>query len=125
MKYLFLIYSNAENWQHPIHLRHPDFLALPKEERDEINRRADELFEEVTTSGEFVVGTALADPVWRGPPPTAMVFRRSPTGRTWRPRSSWPATSCSTARPENVRRRSPHGFRTPGSAPWRSGRSWT
>lgn len=62
MKYLFLIYSNAENWEHPIHLRHPDFLALSPAERDEINKRADELFEEVTTSGEFVAGSALAEP---------------------------------------------------------------
>jgi len=62
MKYLFLIYTNAENWQHPIYLRHPDFLALPQEERDEINKHADELFEEITTSGEFVVGSALAEP---------------------------------------------------------------
>lgn len=62
MKYLFLIYSNSENWTHPMYLRHPDFLALPDAERDEISRQADELFDEITESGEFVVGSALADP---------------------------------------------------------------
>ncbi|MFG2001543.1 YciI family protein [Spirillospora sp. NPDC048911] len=62
MKYLLLIYSNAENWEHPIFLRHPEFLALPRRERDELIRRFEDLFKEITESGELVVGTALADP---------------------------------------------------------------
>lgn len=63
MKYLLLIYTNAENWEHPIYLRDPLFLALPKEERDELERQSDALRDELLESGEFVVGTALAAPV--------------------------------------------------------------
>jgi hypothetical protein len=63
MKYLLLIYSNPESWEHPIFLRTPEFLAMPPGERAELTRQADELHREITESGEFVVGTALADPV--------------------------------------------------------------
>jgi hypothetical protein len=40
----------------------PEFQALPQEERDEIVRQADEMWEEIHASGEFVGGVALADP---------------------------------------------------------------
>jgi len=63
MKYLLLIYSNPESWEHPIFLRTPEFLAMPPDERAELTRQAEELHQEITESGEFVVGTALADPV--------------------------------------------------------------
>ncbi|TDD70119.1 YciI family protein [Actinomadura rubrisoli] len=63
MRYLLLIYSNPENWEHPIFLRHPEFLALPPREREELAGQAEALLEEITESGELVVGTALADPV--------------------------------------------------------------
>ncbi|TDB85330.1 YciI family protein [Actinomadura sp. 7K534] len=63
MKYLLLIYSNAENWEHPLFLRDPAFLALPAEERDALAARAEELFTEISESGELVAGTALGDPV--------------------------------------------------------------
>ncbi|MFI0450106.1 YciI family protein [Actinomadura sp. 6N118] len=63
MKYLLLVYSNPENWEHPMFLRDPQFLALPQEERDKLTRQADDLYKEITESGELVVGTALADPV--------------------------------------------------------------
>ena len=63
MKYLLLIYSNPESWEHPIFSRTPEFLAMPPDERAELTRQADELHREITESGEFVVGTALADPV--------------------------------------------------------------
>jgi len=63
MKYLILIYSNPKSWEHPIFLRTPEFLALSPAERDELSRQAEELHREITESGEFVVGTALADPV--------------------------------------------------------------
>ncbi|GAA4099369.1 MULTISPECIES: YciI family protein [Actinomadura] len=63
MKYLLLIYSNPENWEHPLYLRDPRFLALPEEEREELTRQADRLWEEIIESGELVSGTALADPV--------------------------------------------------------------
>src|SRR5437868_13046792 len=63
MKYLLLIYSNPENWEHPLFLRSPEFLAMPAEERDELTRQAEALHREITASGELVVGEALADPV--------------------------------------------------------------
>jgi hypothetical protein len=63
MRYLLLIYTNPQNWQHPMFLRNPEYLALPEEERAELAGQADALFRELTESGELVVGTALADPV--------------------------------------------------------------
>jgi hypothetical protein len=63
VKYLLLVYSNPENWEHPMFLRDPQFLALPQEQRDELTRQADDLYKEITESGELVTGTALADPV--------------------------------------------------------------
>lgn len=78
MKYLLLIYTNAENWEHPIFLRDPAFLALPRDERDALAAQAEELFTEITESGELVTGTALADPV---------------TARTMRVRDGVPAAT--------------------------------
>jgi len=63
MKYLLLIYSNPESWEHPMFVRNPGFLALPEAEREAMLRQADALYQELHESGEFVVGTALADPV--------------------------------------------------------------
>ncbi|MEU5883049.1 YciI family protein [Spirillospora sp. NPDC047279] len=63
MKFLLLIYGNPENWEHPMFLRDPGYLALPEAERRELAAQADALFEEIRESGEFVSGTALADPV--------------------------------------------------------------
>ncbi|MEU8801841.1 YciI family protein [Spirillospora sp. NPDC048819] len=78
MRYLLLIYTNAENWEHPIFLRDPAFLALPQEERDALSAQAEELFAEIAESGELVVGTALADPA---------------TARTMRVRDGVPAAT--------------------------------
>ena len=63
MKYLLLIYSNPENWEHPLFLRNPQFLAMPAGERDELARQSEALHREITESGELVVAAALADPV--------------------------------------------------------------
>lgn len=62
MKYLVMIYANPRNWAHPMFLHNPDFQALPREERDEIVRQADEMWAEIHRSGEFVDGVALPDP---------------------------------------------------------------
>jgi hypothetical protein len=63
MKYLLLVYSNPQNWEHPMYLRDPAFLALPEDERAELTRQAEALQKEITESGELIAGTALADPV--------------------------------------------------------------
>lgn len=63
MKYLLLIHSNAENWEHPLYLHSPEFLALPTEERDELTRRVDALHRQISETGELVGGAALAHPV--------------------------------------------------------------
>jgi len=62
MKYLVMIYGNPLNWEHPMFQQDPGFLALPAQERAEVKRRADEFWQELRESGEFVAGVALADP---------------------------------------------------------------
>jgi hypothetical protein len=62
MRYLLLIYSNPQNWEHPLFLRNPDFLAMPAEEREELTRRSEALRREIAESGELVTVEALADP---------------------------------------------------------------
>jgi hypothetical protein len=62
MKYLLLIYGNPRNWEHPLFLRHPEFLALPAGEREALTRQAEDLHREITESGELVAGVALAEP---------------------------------------------------------------
>jgi hypothetical protein len=63
MRFLLLIYSNPQNWEHPMYLRNPAFLALPADERAELVRQAEALQKEITESGELVAGVALADPM--------------------------------------------------------------
>jgi hypothetical protein len=41
MKYLIMIYSNPENWEHPIFAQDPRFRALPQEERDAVLHESD------------------------------------------------------------------------------------
>jgi hypothetical protein len=62
VKYLILIYSNPENWEHPLFLRHPDYLALPAAQREELARQAQAGHREITESGELIAGEALASP---------------------------------------------------------------
>lgn len=60
MKYLILIYGNAEAWSHPM------FLAEPSPEtagrRDELTAQLAALSAEMNASGELVDAGALADP---------------------------------------------------------------
>lgn len=62
MKYLVMIYGNPLNWAHPMFEHDPNFLALPAEEQTEVRRQAEEFWQELRESGEFVAGVALADP---------------------------------------------------------------
>lgn len=63
VKYLLLIYSNPENWEHPMFLRNPEFLAMSAAERDALSGQSDALHQEIIESGELLVAAALADPV--------------------------------------------------------------
>jgi hypothetical protein len=63
VKYLLLIYSNPENWEHPMFLRNPQFLAMPAAEREALTEQAEALRREISESGELLVAAALADVV--------------------------------------------------------------
>jgi hypothetical protein len=63
VKYLLLIYSNPENWEHPMFLRNPEFLAMSATEREALTEQSDALHREIAESGELLVAAALADPV--------------------------------------------------------------
>jgi hypothetical protein len=73
MKYLLLIYSNPENWEHPIYRETGAFRALPADERDALDRQAEALGDELREC--------------------ATACRRSPTGLTSMRRSTSPAAS--------------------------------
>ncbi|MDH2430552.1 YciI family protein [Sphaerisporangium sp. TRM90804] len=62
MRYLLLIYSNAENWEHPLFLRDPEFLAMPADDRAELITLSKALHREITESGELITGEGLAAP---------------------------------------------------------------
>jgi hypothetical protein len=62
MKFLILIYSNPENWDHPLFLRSPEVLAMPAAEREALTRQSEALHREISESGELLAATALADP---------------------------------------------------------------
>ena len=51
MKYILLIYQNPATWE-----------TFSEEERNRVMAEAGELMEELTQSGEWVGGEALADP---------------------------------------------------------------
>lgn len=63
MRYLLLIYSNPQNWEHPMFLHNPEFLAMSPAEREALTERSDTLQREITESGELLVAGALAHPV--------------------------------------------------------------
>lgn len=65
MKYMLMIYSSPQTWN-----------ALSQEERDRIVREHMELERELTASGEYVGGHALADQV------QSKVVRRAGDGAT-------------------------------------------
>jgi len=63
MKFLLLIYANPENWEHPLFLRNPQFLAMPAAEREALTRQAEALSQELDESGELLTAVPLADPL--------------------------------------------------------------
>ncbi|SHN33915.1 YciI family protein [Cryptosporangium aurantiacum] len=62
MKYLLLIYSNPEQWEHPVFRHHPDFRTLPPDEQANLTAQWEELRREIVESGELIQGVALAEP---------------------------------------------------------------
>lgn len=62
MRYLLLISSNPENWEHPLFLRHPEFLEMSEADRETLTRQSDALHREITESGELLEAAALANP---------------------------------------------------------------
>lgn len=62
MKYLVLIYANAQSWGHPIFLRTAAGQALAEDRRAALAADLDALLTEINDSGELVSGAALADP---------------------------------------------------------------
>ena len=93
MKYVILIHSNPQPWGHPTGDYVAEFQALPEEQRDAMNADFEALLGELSEQGELLGGEALADPAgsrlyrWDSESPWR------PTGRTPRPRSTWPASS--------------------------------
>ncbi|RVX45130.1 hypothetical protein EDD27_7907 [Nonomuraea polychroma] len=62
MRYLLMIYTNAQSWGHPAFLRTPEALAMQEDERAALTAQAEALIQEIVESGELVGGEALADP---------------------------------------------------------------
>ncbi|HEY3503538.1 MAG TPA: YciI family protein [Actinocatenispora sp.] len=62
MKYLLLIYSNAESWGHPIFLRTSQAREMTEDARSAMEAEFDALLTEIHDSGELVSVAALADP---------------------------------------------------------------
>jgi hypothetical protein len=57
-----LIYSNPENWEHPLFLHDPEFPAMPAERRAEMIEQSEALHRELIESGELIMVEGLADP---------------------------------------------------------------
>ena len=93
MKYMLLIFSNPENWA-----------ALTEAETKDVMDEYWAFSQRITESGEFVSGEPLQGPDtgYR-----RAGQRREPgdqsTGRSWRARSTSPATTSSTASPSTGR----------------------
>jgi hypothetical protein len=74
VKYVILIYSNADPWGHPTSHYTAEGRAQSDEWHAESDRRFDALLEEISASGELVTAEALAAPE------TATVYTWTPGG---------------------------------------------
>ncbi len=115
MKYLMLIYGNQEKWSSIAAEEWPAAIA----KQDAFNRK-------YAQTGELIGAYGLADEV------NAKLVRRqgrrcprSPTGRTWRRRSTSRASTCWTARTRSGPGRSRRTCRGPTRTRSNSGRSCT
>jgi hypothetical protein len=62
MKFVILIHSNPQPWGHPTGDYVAENLALPKEQREQMNAEFDALLTQLQANGELLGGEALADP---------------------------------------------------------------
>lgn len=62
MKYVILIHSNPKPWGHPTSQLTDEGRALPPGQLEAMDKEFDTLLTELSTSGELVMGEALADP---------------------------------------------------------------
>ncbi len=62
MKYVILIHSNPQPWNHPTQLFTDEGRALPPETHAEMDRAFDEVWKSVEERGELVTAEALAEP---------------------------------------------------------------
>lgn len=63
LKYLILIYSNPQSWGHPAFSGTPEFLAMSRDERDQLTGQFGALMKEIAESGELIDAQPLADAV--------------------------------------------------------------
>ncbi len=62
MKFVILIHSTPQPWGHPTGDYVAENLALPQEQRDQMNTEFEALLTEIHGRGELVSAEALADP---------------------------------------------------------------
>ena len=74
MKYVILIHSNPQPWGHPTQIYTEEGRALSQEQHDEMDRKFNDMMNELTTSSEWVTAEALGDPA------SATLFGWSPEG---------------------------------------------
>lgn len=62
MKFVAMIHSHPQPWQHPTGAAVAEFQALPDDHRQRLNEEFDVLLDEIIASGELVGGAELGDP---------------------------------------------------------------
>lgn len=62
MKYVILIHSNPQPWGHPTGDFVAENLALPPEQREQMNAEFEAMLTELQANGELLGGEALGDP---------------------------------------------------------------
>ena len=94
MKYVILIHSNPQPWGHPTGDFVAEHQALPQEQRDAMNADFEALLDELSERGELRRRRGARRPADLAAVPLGRrASRWPPTGRTPRPRSTWPASS--------------------------------
>lgn len=76
MKYVILIHSNPEPWGHPTDRFTAEGKAMPESYHADAEASFEKLMNEISASGELVIGEALGDPT------TSTLMRWSPESVT-------------------------------------------